>query len=128
GVESVDIPTSKPAHLSRLARLLAILAVLALIAVPGAAAGRAPDAPPDPPPHDAAALLAETPNWQGQYFANPNLSGTPALTRADPAINFYWGAGSPDPAIPVDGFSVRWSRKLNLAAGTYRFATITDDG
>ncbi len=71
---------------------------------------------------------AETPNWQAQYFANRDLSGTPALTRADTTIDFDWGAASPDPSIPVDNFSARWSRTLNLEAGTYRFSTYTDDG
>jgi len=66
--------------------------------------------------------------WQGEYYDNKNLSGTPALVRSDGAIDFTWGAGSPDPAIPADNFSVRWTRALNFNAGTYRFFTSTDDG
>ncbi len=66
--------------------------------------------------------------WRGEYFANPFLSGSPTLVRNDAAINFNWGAGSPDPAIPADGFSVRWTRTVNFGGGRYRFKTTTDDG
>src|SRR5204862_472934 len=74
---------------------------------------------------------ADTGTWHGEYFTitDPAAPGaTPALVREDPKIDFDWGASSPDPAIPIDNFSVRWSRTLTLAAGTYRFATFTDDG
>ncbi len=67
-------------------------------------------------------------DWQGEYFNNPSLSGTPAIVRNDANINFDWGAGAPDPAIPADYFSVRWTRTLNLSTGTWRFITTTDDG
>lgn len=66
--------------------------------------------------------------WRGEYYSNRYLSGTPALVRTDRQLNFLWGAASPAPEIPADGFSVRWSRTLNLDAGTYRFHTKTDDG
>jgi hypothetical protein len=66
--------------------------------------------------------------WRGEYFSNRTLSGSPALVRADPAIDFDWGDGSPDPALPPDNFSVRWSRTLGFEAGTYRFYSSTDDG
>jgi hypothetical protein len=74
--------------------------------------------PPPPPPGD----------WRGDYYANPWLSGSPALVRNDPAIDFNWGAGSPAPQIPPDNFSVRWTRSVDFAAGRYRFTTTTDDG
>ncbi len=66
--------------------------------------------------------------WRGEYFANRTLSGSPALVRDDKAIDFDWGGGSPDPAIPPDDFSVRWTRTLGFNAGTYRFLSSTDDG
>jgi beta-glucosidase len=45
----------------------------------------------------------------GEYFASPDLSGQPVLTRTDRTINFNW-----DKVVPVNGlqrnsFSVRWS-------------------
>ncbi len=67
--------------------------------------------------------------WTGQYFTNKNLSGPPALTRNDPAINFDWYLGSPAPGvIPVDGFSARWTRSLAFNDGVYSFTTTSDDG
>jgi hypothetical protein len=66
--------------------------------------------------------------WYGEYFGNRDLKGWPALTRNDRAIDFEWGNGSPDPALPADNFSVRWKHTLGFDAGTYRFLTSTDDG
>src|SRR6266508_1708507 len=74
---------------------------------------------------------ADTGTWHGEYFtiADPMIPGaTPILVREDAKIDFDWGANSPDSSIPTDNFSVRWSRTLTLAAGSYRFTTDTDDG
>jgi PKD repeat protein len=68
------------------------------------------------------------PDWKGEYYNNPDLSGDPVLVRNDVSIDFNWGTGSPDPLIPADGFSVRWSRSLDFSAGTYRFYARVDDG
>lgn len=69
-----------------------------------------------------------TGSWRGEYFKNQYLSGRPALVREDARIDFDWGTGSPDPRIPADHFSVRWTRQVHFPAGTYRFFTETDDG
>jgi hypothetical protein len=69
--------------------------------------------------------------WRGEYFTNRYLDGSPALIRDDAGstgIDFNWGYGSPDSSIPSDGFSVRWTRTLNFAAGSYRFTATSDDG
>jgi hypothetical protein len=67
--------------------------------------------------------------WRGEYFNNKSLSGSPALVRDDPEINFYWGSSSPAPGqVDADGFSVRWSRSLDLPRGNYRFTMTVDDG
>jgi hypothetical protein len=66
--------------------------------------------------------------WRGEYYDNRDLAGSPALIRYDPAIDFDWGTGSPDAALPTDNFSVRWTRTLGFEAGTYRFFSSTDDG
>lgn len=66
--------------------------------------------------------------WRGEYFDNRDLEGWPALVRNDHAIDFNWGDGSPDPALPADYFSVRWTHTLGFDAGTYRFLASTDDG
>lgn len=67
-------------------------------------------------------------SWRGEYFSNQDLSGSPTLVRDDANVNFDWGTGSPDPSIPADHFSVRWTRNLYLNAGTWRFTTTADDG
>jgi glucose/arabinose dehydrogenase/PKD repeat protein len=78
------------------------------------------DAPPPPPPP------AEP--FNAEYFDNMDLAGSPAVTRSDDAIDFDWGAGSPNFAVPVNLFSARWTRTKNYAAGTYRFSVTGDDG
>lgn len=68
------------------------------------------------------------PDWKGEYFANQNLSGSPALTIDNVQINFNWGTGSPDPSIPSTHYSVRWTRNQFFNAGTYQFTATADDG
>jgi hypothetical protein len=67
-------------------------------------------------------------NWRGEYFNNRSLSGGPATVRDDANINFNWGDGSPAPGISNNDFSVRWTRSLNFAQGSYRFDVFSDDG
>mgnify|MGYP000064843839 FL=1 len=45
----------------------------------------------------------------GEYFANSKLEGTPAFTRVDKNIDFYWESKSPAPGLPDDDFSIRWT-------------------
>lgn len=69
------------------------------------------------------------PQWKGEYYTNPNLSGSPALVRNDPQIDFDWGTDSPAAQIPADNFSVRWTRSVSLATGgDYVFSVTADDG
>ena len=67
-------------------------------------------------------------NWKGEYFNNIGLAGTPVLVRDDANIAFNWGSGSPAAGIPSDNFSVRWTRNVSFAPGTYIFSATTDDG
>jgi type II secretory pathway pseudopilin PulG len=71
---------------------------------------------------------ATTTGWWGQYWNNNSLTGTPAFCRADQLIDFDWAGGTPDPRIPVDNFSVRWTGAFTFAAGTYTFSAGSDDG
>ncbi|MSR04956.1 MAG: hypothetical protein EXS04_05115, partial [Phycisphaerales bacterium] len=68
----------------------------------------------------------------GQYFSNDGNSGdfrTRVLTRIDSNINFNWNNGSPDPLVPVDAFSVRWTGTITApTTGPCTFYTTTDDG
>lgn len=78
---------------------------------------------------------------RGEYFRNPDLTGTPALVRVDPQVAFNWDRGSPtdnlmargeasgDEAVPSDGFSIRWSGQLlPPVSGTYQLQAAADDG
>ena len=68
-------------------------------------------------------------NWRGEYYNDVNLSGSPALIRDDPEINFIWGSSSPAPnVVNADRFGVRWTRTLNLNPGRYVFTVNVDDG
>ena len=67
-------------------------------------------------------------DWKGEYWANPSLTGQPALTRNDPAINFDWGSGAPANGLPANGFSARWTRTLKFDNAVYRFTLRADDG
>jgi hypothetical protein len=66
--------------------------------------------------------------WQGEYFNNRYLSGTPAVVRTDAAVAFDWGWESPAPGVKPDDFSVRWSGTFPFDAGSYRITTTSDDG
>jgi hypothetical protein len=66
--------------------------------------------------------------WLGEYFNNTGLSGSPTLSRADTNLSFDWGTGAPDGSLPADGFSVRWTRTVNFAAGMVSFTACADDG
>ncbi|HEX7669545.1 MAG TPA: PA14 domain-containing protein, partial [Polyangiaceae bacterium] len=66
---------------------------------------------------------------QGDYFGNQTLTGTPAVTRVDQNVNFDWAAGTPDPGVPADHFSVRFTGFVQpYSTETYTFTTETDEG
>ena len=68
------------------------------------------------------------PSFVGEYFSNVSLTGNPTITRQDPAINFTWDDASPDPVLPINNFSVRWTKQQIFEGGRYTFKTATDDG
>ena len=62
------------------------------------------------------------------YFNGRDLE-TPVFDRIDATVNQNWGAGSPDPRIAADNFSVRWSGEiLPQFNETYTFKVISDNG
>ena len=64
----------------------------------------------------------------GTYFASKDFTA-PAVTRVDSRLNFDWGLSAPDPALPVDGFTVRWDGFIQARWDeTYTFSTTSDDG
>ena len=67
--------------------------------------------------------------WTASYYNNAQLTGSPVFTEVLPnGINFNWGVGSPNPAVPVDNFSARYGSVQNFSAGTYEFVVGSDDG
>ena len=67
-----------------------------------------------------ALYLQNFPNWQGEYFDNTGLGGTPLVVRNDERINFNWGTTSPIPGVmPDNNYSVRWTQVVNFDRGTY---------
>ena len=75
-----------------------------------------------------------------QYFANPDLAGSPAHTRTDPRVWFEaapalkggmipatWGEGPPAEGMPADNFSARWSGEIEARfSEEYRFIVESD--
>jgi len=102
--------------------------------VPLPTAGPSPTPTETPWPTDTPATTATpTPDiiisdWRGEYYDNPALAGDPIYVRNDVSIDFNWGGASPDPRIPGDRFSVRWTRNQSFAGGFYRFTILSDDG
>src|SRR5205085_7478061 len=63
-----------------------------------------------------------------EYYDNMDFTGA-KFVRTDPAINFDFGYGSPDPSFDPDFFSVRWTGKVQPEfSETYTFYTLSDDG
>lgn len=59
----------------------------------------------------------------GRFWnARADFSGDPVHEQVDERINFWWGDGSPDPAVASDDFSARWTGVLRPRQdGAYRF-------
>ena len=80
---------------------------------------------PTPTPRPTPVSITE---WRGEYYSNPDFSGSPVLIRNDKAIDFNWGDKSAVGALPADDFSVRWTRAPHFNQGDYRFYANADDG
>lgn len=68
--------------------------------------------------------------FDAEYFNNTDLSGTPVLTRCEDKVNYFWWDGSSPESGTVNNnnFSARWQGEFTFAAGTYTFASDSDDG
>ena len=73
---------------------------------------------------------AQSDFWYGEYYANPNLSGSPSFVRNDSfsGINFNWNTAPPLSGFPREYFSVRWSRRICTPGRPTRFFLYVDDG
>ena len=113
---AVPLPTRTPVEI-----------ILIISPIPAPTAVR-PTATPVPTALSATSTPSNFPDWRGEYFDNSALVGAPALVRNDREVNFDWSSGSPDGRLPVDNFSVRWTRNQNFGEGNYRFTLHFDDG
>lgn len=52
--------------------------------------------------------------FTAQYFNNYDFSGSPALVRVDPQINFNWIFSKPDDCVDNNCFCVRWIGKMKV--------------
>jgi hypothetical protein len=72
------------------------------------------------------AAAADT-GWQGEFFSNETWTAPATLTRSDPELVFDWQQAGPDPSLPVDAFTARWTRCLDLESRYYIFSASADD-
>ena len=84
--------------------------------------------------HTVSAFFAPIPapgagtGLRGDYYAGANFEVF-RVSRTDVNINFDWQYGSPDTAIPMDGFSARWTGQIQPQfTETYTFYLTHDDG
>ncbi len=84
-------------------------------------------------PYDS--LTDSNGTWVAEYFNNPNLTGNAIIVGGKNSLNqikelnFDWGKGSPIEGIPVDNFSARYERKLNLSSEKNYYLNVrSDDG
>jgi hypothetical protein len=97
-------------------------------ALPSFTVTPAPTPRPASTPTPVSVYSPQITDWRGEYWSNTGLNGLPALIRNDLVVDFNWGSGSPDGALPSDGFSARWSRWFDFVPGNYRFDMRADDG
>jgi LysM repeat protein len=79
-----------------------------------------PPQPPSPPQPSGA--------WNGKYWPNRYLSGSPWCAKNHNKINFIWGQGGPGCRIGAYTWSARFTRTRYFHSGRYRFHIIVDDG
>jgi beta-glucosidase len=65
----------------------------------------------------------------GEYYNNREMKGSPAFTRIDDQVNFYWEHFSPRADLPDDDFGVHWTTWLLAPeTGTYAIGTWGSSG
>jgi hypothetical protein len=77
----------------------------------------------------AAILGSNSGGLAGEYLRRKGGEKTrQPFRRVDPNIDFDWGSGKPDSALPSDGFSVRWTGFITAPTnGSYLFEAEADD-
>jgi hypothetical protein len=68
------------------------------------------------------------PAFAASFWANSTMSGAPAFTRTDAAVNFTWSGEAPCQSVGSAGWSGQWVTTFTPAdSGTYSF-TLTSPG
>ena len=67
------------------------------------------------------------PLWEVSYWNNKTLSGSPVVHTTESNIDWNWGQGGPA-NVGNDNFSARWTKFIDVEAGSYRFTATADDG
>jgi Domain of unknown function (DUF4082)/PA14 domain/Pectate lyase superfamily protein len=90
----------------------------------------APVPTPTPAPIQNPAPTGSGNGLSASYRNGTDAANSPIiLTRTDSKIDFDWGLGSPDPAVPQDQFSVQWQGEIQPRdTGEYTFYGTSDDG
>lgn len=74
-------------------------------------------------------VSTQTSGVEGTYYDTVNLDAETPITRQDSMIDFAWGQGSPMAEIGPDGFSIRWTGRVEAEyTEAYTFHTLSDDG
>ena len=90
--------------------------------VPAPGTGFEPPPPAPPVCSGATPILA-------RYYLGTDPVGFAAAERCEASGVHNFGSASPDPAVPADGFSARWTQTVSLAAASnVTFSIDTDDG
>ncbi len=72
---------------------------------------------------------SDAPGLRGEYFANMELAGEPAVVRTDERVNFEWWSEGPAKGIGPDNFSVRWTGRVKPGrGGPHTLVARSDDG
>ena len=70
-----------------------------------------------------------SPGLRGEYFDNIALEGAPRVVRTDSQIDFSWTLNAPEPVLPRDWYSVRWTGTLTVPpGGIHRLGVAGSDG
>jgi|GEM_PF-318112 len=73
--------------------------------------------------------LKSRPGLVGSYYNTTDRSGTVAMTRLDPSINYNWDVGSPESGtVSADNFSAAWDGFFVAPeTASYAFGGVNDD-
>ncbi|MEE1945580.1 glycoside hydrolase family 3 N-terminal domain-containing protein [Pedobacter sp. KR3-3] len=66
---------------------------------------------------------------KGDYFANMDMQGQPAMSRIDQQLDFHWTLFSPSPELAPDFYAVRWTGTLTAPeTGRFKIGLEGNDG